>query len=863
MSRGVLRSLLLLIIALGFQSSAKAQCNQLDSICVFSCTKITRENALNKFAEQFHLRLNYPSNSLDNDLISVDYKSKTGREVLKAIVGSNFLSVDCQGNNSLVLYISKKFNYVVAGFLRDEETGAPILGALLINGSSWVETDADGHFILSLNKTPADVEIYHPGYKSTVRRVDSSGGDEHIYFWRLKADALLTETVVNIFDSILFVGKTGGVNVNMSEVEKIPSISGSPGILNSLRFIPGFQSTLEVNGGMIVRGGSKDQNLVLLDGMDLYNPMHLFGLFSVFGQNSIQSVEFYKGAFPAKYGGRLSSVLDVRTKQGDFQKWHANLDFNPVLFEASVNGPIKKGKTSLLISGRRSFTDFFPLFYEQIQKQNQLSRFKYYFFDLTSTINHRFSERSSLYLTNYIGGDKGYIRGKYDTGNSNIKESNNDEFLQANWLSTLGWKMWVSKTFDIHAIVGYSRYVFDHENSYNLTIDDEQSPYSRITKLNHQSRVEDWKSGVYFHFVPSSKSVFRTGFEYIRHTLTPSRLSYFLQENDFIPYDTLFLKRKADVNEGRFFLEHRLNLKKVRLMTGIHYANFDNNANYSSLQPRMSLVYEPGTKNKLETGFAQTTQFILSVPNNLLGIPIDIWIPVDSNIAPQKCTSFNIGYSRKIGKNSVFRIDAYHKHFDNVVEFRSGVVDFVAEWDKALLTGKSRSNGIEFLLKKEKGKFNGWLGYTLSKTERSMPQIQNGAWFPFQFDRRHDFNVVLNYQPTKSIVIGCTWTYASGHYLTTPETQFLIDVEGKRYLIQQYGSKNNLKLPAYHRLDLGVHYYKSNGNARETWSFTVYNAYNRQNVYYVNSSVNASGTVAFHPISILPVLPSINYAISF
>ncbi len=860
-----LRHLLLLLGILAcLGPSSNAQCDFLNKVATFSCQKISRESAINKLAEEQGFTVNYPSNCFGDDIITLNFSNKKISQLIRVVAGDNPISFSCVGENALVFYRNNKLPYTLAGFVHDNETQMPVNGALVVYDQHWVETDLDGYFAIEIFQLPSEVIVYHPGYDPYTVQVKSIAEEFDLVHWLLEPNSSLSAAVVNVFDSILFVSKTGGVNINMKEIERIPSIAGSPGILNSLRFIPGLQSTLEVNGGMIVRGGSKDQNLILFDEMELYNPMHLFGLFSVFGQGSIQSIEFYKNSYPAQYGGRLSSVLNVHSKQGDYKKWKATMDFNPVLFEATISGPLKKDKTSLLISGRRSFTDFFPLFYEQIQNQNQLSRFKYFFYDVTGTVNHRFSDKSSMYFTNYFGGDKGYIRGKKVTeGPKPIQEVSNDEFLQSNVLSTLGWKMWLTNGFHIHAKVGFTEYKFNHENGYDLTITDGDQTYNRNTRLTYESRIRDWKTGVYFKATNNPNSLYQFGIENVQHRFTPSSSGYFLQENDFIYYDTLFNQRRSEITESRLFAQNVWSKGNFRIMSGLHFANFDNQVNYNTLQPRLNVTYDAGKKNKIEFGFAKTSQFILSVPNNLLGIPIDIWVPADSNIKPQHCWTYSLGYAHKFAKNLVFRADAYYKRFENIVEFRSGVVDFVAEWDKALLTGKSRSAGAEFLLKKEKGKVNGWISYVLSKTERSIPELNEGAWFPFQFDRRHDFNIVLNYQPSSAITIGCTWTYASGHYLTTPESQFLITAEGKRYLIQQYGAKNNLKLPAYHRLDFGIHYNKKVGNADQIWSFTVYNAYNRKNVYYVNSQINNNGTVDFQPISILPILPSVNYAIRF
>lgn len=855
--------LTLILFFLATFTVRSAPCLFLSEPTSFSCQKTSREAAINQLAKQNNISLSYPSGCFGDDLVTISVTNKSIFSVLQIILGKVPIAFRCVGDRSLVFYHQPGLPFLLAGSVIDQQSRMPVSGAVVVHKERWTETDADGNFVVEINTIPTEITLYYPGFESNTLNIDRAYGTEELVVVDLIPDATLSEAVVNLFDSLMFVNKTGGANINMKEIEKIPSISGSPGILNSLRLIPGLQSTIEVNGGMMVRGGSKDQNLVLFDGMDLYNPMHLFGLFSVFGQGSIQSIEFYKNSYPAAFGGRLSSVLNVHSKQGDYKNWNATLDFNPVLFEATFNGPIKKDKTSLLVSGRRSFTDFFPLFYEQIQNQNQLSRFKYFFYDVTSTLNHRFSDKSSLSFTNYIGGDKGYIRSKTQlAGATTITEESNDAFLQSNLLSTLSWKIWLSSAFQMQALVGYTEYQFSHDNSYDLSIAESTGTYIRQSALSYQSKISDWKTGAYFNSTANPEHVVKFGLENIWHQLNPSSSGYFLRENDVL-YDTLFEQRNSEITEQRFFLQSHLNKGGFRILTGLHFANFDNEVSYHSLQPRLNISYEGFAKNKMEIGFARTTQFILSVPNNLLGIPIDIWVPADSAILPQYCWNLSLGFARQLGKNLIFRADAYYKNFENVVEFKSGVLDFVAEWDKALLTGKSRSKGVELLLKKEKGPVNGWLGYMLSKTERSIDEINDGAWFPFQFDRRHDFTVVLNYQPSDAINIGATWTYASGHYLTAPESQYLITTEGKRYLIQQSTSKNNLKLPAYHRLDVGIHYNKDIGKARQTWSFTVYNAYNQQNVFYVNSSVNNNGNVSFHPISILPILPSINYAIKF
>ncbi|MFT4522948.1 MAG: hypothetical protein ACI8ZN_001900 [Bacteroidia bacterium] len=851
---------ILLFFALAANACAQASCDFLDKYISIEWVEVELEEAVKKVASQEGIKLNYPNDVFAKSKITSSFHNRSIRFVLSSILRSQQISFSCLGSNSLVLFKRVKEPIsAVRGIILDQESKTSINGALAVHGNLWVESNSDGYFQLYIDKWPTLITIYHPGYYSKVFEITNQ--NEELLNFELTPNPVLNTAVIHVFDSLRFISKTGSISINMREMEKIPSIAGSPGVLNTLRFVPGLQSTVEVNGGMVVRGGGKDQNLVLFDGMDLYNPMHLFGLFSVFGEGCIQSLEFYKNAFPAKYGGRLSSVLDVHSRPGDFNKWRARINFNPVLFEATVEGPLIKDRTSILLSGRRSFTDFFPLFYEQIQSQNQLQRFKYFFYDVTGTIRHKLSDNSQMYLTTYIGGDKGYIRS--NTTNLEVREEHKDEFIQANFLTSAGWKTWLTSSLQLHVKLGYTRYNFNHKNLFGLTVGNNPVEYSRTTELDYSSTISDWKSGVYFESALKKAHAINFGIENIWHQIRPSNSKYFLQENDLIFYDTVYNSRISEIQEQRSYVELESRFGKLKSLVGLHVANFDNDTSFLRIQPRVSLSYAINSRNRFELSYAKTAQFIISVPNNLIGIPIDIWVPADRMISPQQCHHYSIGYSSHLKKELSLKADVFYKDFEQVVELKSGIVDFVSEWENALWTGNGRSFGMEFMMKKEKGKLNGWASYCLSKSERSIAELNEGEWFPFQFDRRHDFNIVVNYEPSKNVRWGATWTYASGHYLTAPETQYVVFNDGKYHFIQQYGGKNNLKVPAYHRLDIGVHFTKMVGEAKQTWSFSLYNAYDQNNVFYVNSVVTGTGGVIFQPISILPILPSINYAVAF
>ncbi|MEZ4843559.1 MAG: TonB-dependent receptor plug domain-containing protein [Bacteroidia bacterium] len=839
---------------------AFAQCSFLDTkISSYTCKDLSPKEAVVELSKIYNFKVSYPSDLLNEKRITLALKGGTIKDALNEIIGRYDLEFVCVGENSIVI---RKLQFFISGFILDSSSHQPVSDAIVVSSKQWVESDEDGFFHILCKVGQKNLRVYHPGFDTKsvfVERVET----EPITIY-LKPNSELSIAEVRVYDSLIMVEKAGGLKLNMEEVSKIPSIAGSPGILNSLRFLPSVQSTLEVNGGLVVQGGGRDQNLVLVDGMELYNPMHLFGLFSVFDQSSLQSVGFYKNAFPAQFGGRLSSVLDVKTKVGDFKKWNSKINLNPVMIETVVDGPIKKDKTSTMVAARRSFTDFFPLFYEQIQKQNQLSNFNYFFYDLTANINHKFSDKTFGYFTSYLGGDRGYINGDEKSfSGEEITENQKDVFTQSNVLSTMGIKTWLSNSLNLTVKTGYAGYGFTHQNDYFLKILSDVETYEREAKLSYSSRINDWKTGIYLKAIQDKNNKITLGMENVWHQFVPANSGYYLRENDLINYDTFYQKRNSKALEQRYFFVNDFRQNKISVSAGFHYSAFINEVTYHSLQPRLNVIFDANKKNKIGLNFAKTSQFMLYVPNNHLGIPIDIWIPAGKSIEPMHCYHYSLDYTKLIKKNWVMHTNIYYKNFLQIIEYKNGVADFINEWDKALYRGIGRTKGVEFILRKDIGKWNGWASYSLSKSDRSIKEIKFGQWFPYQYDRRHDFKCVIHYQHNANLSFGTTWSVASGNYLTAPQIHYALTVEGQRYLIEQYTQKNNLKLPVYHRLDIGVHHKKNLGNSLQIISFTIYNVYNQNNVFYVNSVIKSNGKLEFNPISILPVLPSINYALIF
>jgi len=853
-------SLILLFLC---QLQVNAQCTDLEKSIEIRCNWCSIEQFIAKIENESDLSFNYSTEDFRSERFEFINQTISISELLNREIGLRGFAFDCVGDKSIVIYASARQSIgMLSGFIVDKESLQPLEDVFVrSNRGKWTFSNQDGYYRFEQIRFPDTISFQRIGFSEIIMECKSQND---LSLVMMSSDEKLEEVRVYGRDSVLLDIRRGGWFINLQNINEYPSLKASPGVINKLSLLPGIQSTVEVNGGIVVRGGGKNQNQVLLDGVELYNPTHMFGMFGTFTDQSLQGVEMYKGSFPGKFNGRLSSVLNMRSKSGNFNKWNGAAYVNPLFAGVYINGPLIKEKTSMSLSARRSFTDFFPIFYEQVQQQNSVDRFRFYFYDIKGSITHRFSASNSVYIHSYFGGDVGYInqRESFTSGQRKNEESK-DQFLQSNFLLSAGWKNWWNKNLGSKLSVGLTRYTFDYSNSYDLSLEDDTSSYQRKTNLDYLNRIEDKSINLDMFGYFGEHLNWGVGGQFINHSFIPNSSNYFLQENDLILIDTSFNNRKSLLNEFRMYSQVNWSLGRFKFHTGLSLVNFGSDSSYWQLQPRLHIESKLNKRSLLHMGFARTAQFVHAVPNNSLGIPLDVWMPSNADIVPMTSEQFEIGWKGYTKSGYSLQLDLYQRTLSNVLSYQYSVYDLVSDWQDAVSAGQGRAFGLELMLHKRKGKLNGWIKYSLSKSERLFENINEGQWFPFKYDRRHDFALVLQYRINKKWNIGMNTVFASGHYITIPEAQYVLEINGNSTLVSNFGDLNNLKVPDYFRTDFGINYDIKRKKSEQSLSLKIYNLFNRQNVYYVTSKINENGSSSLVPIALFPFLPTINYAINF
>jgi hypothetical protein len=853
----VLRRLVLFLIAFTFLTVTQGQerCTIESKAVSVDFKNVTLIEVLKTLKSDYNLPLNFDETAIPQVYVTITKDSLTVHDLFRILLVPNKLQHTCLSNTILIQTLVE---YQVRCRIKDRATNIPIPGAILLVNNVWYETDDKGLIVFWSHKYVNNVQIFYPGYLPFKASLEPMKKNLIV---DMEVSEALADVAIHALSEEIIVPKAQGYFVNLTQLQSIPSVSGSPGVLNGMRFLPGIQSTVDANGGMVVRGGNPDENLVMYDGMEVYNPMHLFGLFSIFSSGSVSSVSFYNDAMPARYSGRLSSVLDVSSQIGNFKSWGGEFNLNPVLIDATLSGPLIHENTSLMLSARRSFTDIFPLFYEQIKTQNGLKDFDYYFFDLSGKVSHIFPDESSLEISAYRGGDVGSIQTDRTLGASS-SETNNDGFNQGNNVMSANYSRWLGNT---HMTLGggYSSFGFNQVNSYSVNLSQNQNTYSSASNYDYGNSIQHMKAKMHLKRSLPNGHMTSLGLSVNGYTFRPAEYSYFLQENDFIAYDTTLQSDNTTSREVNLFIQDDFKYKNWRIRAGIHGVFFQSDVNFQSLQPRISVFRSFGKRKSLELHYGRNVQYLFSLPDNANGVPLGIWMSANSNLEPLESYVYSIGWSQSFDKGWRLRAKGYYRDVFRVKNiFPGGRAPFEA-LDQNVFEHTGRNYGLETTVHKSEGDLSGWISYTYSRSQLKVIDAGLWTWISNQFDRPHDFAVVLDYKWRKNWHAGITWNFASGHYISAPEKQYLLEVNGENQLIQQYESWFNLRVPHYHRLDLGIHHERRIANATQKWSLTVYNVYNRQNVYFVRTETNPNGSLNFQPINVMPILPSINYAIQF
>jgi outer membrane receptor for ferrienterochelin and colicin len=762
----------------------------------------------------------------------------------------------------------------ISGTITEDGSGENLIGANVfeLNSSQGTTSNTYGFYSLTLPKDSVYLRISYVGYQSNIFKLKLRA-DTTVNI-SLRENGLLQEIVFSAEseDEIQNSTRMGTIEVPVDHIKALPALMGEVDLMKVLQLLPGVQSGTEGGSGLYVRGGGPEQNLILLDGVPVYNASHLFGFFSVFNADAINHVELIKGGFPARYGGRLSSVIDIRMKEGNKEKIQGEGAIGLIASRVTVEGPLKKNKSSFIVSGRRTYVDLLarPILKNATKGEETAG---YFFYDLNAKINYVLGSKNKIYLSTYMGDDKAYARSRYSSGDQDKRLKNDDQFglKWGNITSAIRWNSILSSKLFSNVTATYSRYRFgvsaDSEEVYT-------SPDTSVVSYYHtsyKSGIRDYGMKVDFDYIPSPAHYIRFGAQAVNHLFTPGVLAY---KSESVADTTVGAKSLSSREFFAYAEDDILLHPKLKVNVGVHASAFlTGSKQYQSVQPRLSARFLVNEKISLKASYAQMTQYIHLLTNAGIGLPTDLWVPSTPKIKPEQSFITSVGGAWNVKPAYEVSVEAYYKTMNGIIEYKEGAsyLDIEQDWQDKVEAGTGRSYGSEFFLQKKKGRVSGWLGYTLSWTDRTFKNINHGKTFPYRYDRRHDVEVTLSYKwkPTKDFSL--TWVYGTGAAVSLPQSQYMSYPEypnapGEFYsgtYIDYYGGRNAYRMRAYHRLDLGYTSTKKTKWGERSWSISVYNAYNRRNPFFIDVGTDKKGQAKFIQYSLFPTIPSIAYRFKF
>lgn len=766
--------------------------------------------------------------------------------------------------------VSAQEKVTLNGYLKDSLTGETLIGAnILVTGEGrGVQSNQYGFYSITLNKGVYQLLVSFIGYQSKELRIDLQQDRQENILLLPNAAVINNVTVVGRRrDNNVKTAQMGKIELSVNTAKALPALLGEVDLLKTLQLLPGVRNAGEGNAGFYVRGGGPDQNLILLDDAVVYNTGHLFGFFSIFNADAIKNVTLIKGGMPAQYGGRLSSVVDVAMKEGNNNKTQVDAGIGLIASRFSIQGPLKKNKASYMLSARRTYVDLLTKPF--IKKDNEFYGSGYYFYDLNAKMNYRFSERDILYLSGYFGRDQ------FNFNNS--KRSFGIDIPWGNSTATLRWNHIFSKKLFANTTAVYNDYQFQltgRQNDFNI---------------NLSSGIRDLNLKTDFDYYPSPEHKLKFGAQYTFHTFLPNVLS---GNQDSVIFEPNNATRKF-ANEYAIYLQDDWELNsKLKLNMGIRYSIFqqvgrytfyerDANGNkldstvykrgqtvkaYGGLEPRATLRYAFNELSSFKAAVTRNIQYIHLVTNAGTTLPTDLWVPSTIRVQPQTGWQYALGYFRNFN-NGMFEtsVELYYKTMNNQIEYKEGYTPSLKDPEEEFVFGKGWSYGAELFINKIKGRFTGWIGYTLSWTWRRFPDQNDGLKYPSRYDRRHDMSVVGTYELSKKWKASAVFVYGTGNATSLPERFYFVG----GVLTQEYSRINAYRMKPYHRMDLSFTYTPTPRKARKytsSWVFSLYNAYSRLNPYFIyfdqeGDASNGTLEVKAKQVSLFPVIPAVTWNI--
>ncbi len=760
---------------------------------------------------------------------------------------------------SITVNIYSNTRHTLSGTISDASTGESMIGASItvkeLPGTG-VTTNGYGYFSLTVPDGNYTFIISYLGYKTIVTELKMNANK--LQNFKLEPDARQLDdveiTAVRKNNNITS-SEIGMEKIEMKEISKIPVIFGEADIMKTLKLMPGIKSVGEGSGGMYVRGGNNSQNLILLDEATVYNADHLLGFFSTFNSDAIKDIQMFKGTAPAEYGGRISSVLDIKMNDGNNQDLHVGGGIGLISSRLNIEGPIVKNKASFLVTARRTYADLFlKLSPDSLINSNQL-----YFYDLNAKVNYIIDDKNRLYLSGYFGRD--------------VFDFNNR--FGINWgnkTATLRWNhIWNDKLFSNTSVI-YSDY--DYKIGIKMNFD-----------FSLKSVIRDWNFKHEFQFFANSKNTITFGINSVYHNIIPGQL----EVNSDSAINPVQLQEKQSLDNAIYIsnvwkpfyalnINYGLRLSTYHLFGPGDFYSYENGAvintatygkgevvkSYYNIEPRLNVAYIVNDQNSLKASYTRFTQNLHLISNSTSSLPTDIWISSSNNVKPEIGDQVSLGYFTNFNKDKYqLSGEIYYRWMQNQLDLRNGAdINANEHIEGELLFGKGRAYGAEFLLRKKYGKLTGWIAYTYSKTERLIDGINNNNWYPAKQDITHDVSVVAVYDLNKKWTFSASWVYSTGNAVTFPSGKYLINGNVEYY----YTERNGYRMPDYHRLDVGATWMlKKTKKSESSLNFSVYNAYGHKNPFSIDFEQDENDPAKTNAVMtyLFTYVPSVTYNFKF
>lgn len=783
--------------------------------------------------------------------------------------------------------------YTISGYITDKDNGESIVGVNIYckELNLGVTSNTYGFYSLTLPEGDYDISYSFIGYqninKSFVLNNSITYDVEFVF-----STVNISEVVVKADKSVVEKTQTSMVEVPIEQIKSIPALLGEVDVLKAIQLLPGVQSS-EGSSGFYVRGGGPDQNLILLDGVPVYNASHIGGLFSVFNADAIKTVRLTKGGFPARFGGRLSSVLQIDMKEGNMKEFRGDATLGLISSKITLEGPIVKDKTSFIVSGRRTYADLIvkPL----MPADTDLTL---YFYDLNAKINHKISKNDRLYLSAYIGKDAFGVTS--NEGSNDFSDELDFGLGYGNTTATLRWNHLFSDKIFSNTTLTYSRYSFYTDFALSATQNTILGNENTDISFGYIAGIEDLGARIDFDYTPNPNHDIKFGISYTHHYFFPgeTNLNFSIDYpaadslSSDINIDTILnFSGNTNVNEMFFYVEDNVNItSRLKANIGLHVgyyslANSTSSGNNNlikkirdkdnySLQPRISARYLINDNLSLKASYAKMQQNIHLLSNSSVGFPSDIWVPSIEEVPSQSSQQWAASVTTQLYDGQLeLSFEGYYKTMKDLITYKAGYsnLESTEAWENSVETGgEGKSYGAELFIQKKKGRTTGWIGYTLSWANRRFDNINFGDWYSYKFDRRHDFSLVFSHKINENWEIGATWVYGTGNAITFPQGVYLGIPETSSWqnvitadMVESYGERNSTRLPSYHRLDFAINKHRKKKSYQSTWTLGVYNLYNRKNPWFAYLSYENNGDRVARQVSLFPVIPSLSYRIQF